>query len=379
MTLRDGLDIYRERVSLLKKGYEQERYRIRQIQRSKLGEIEIDAITSVDIANYRDTRLASSNAKTGKPLTSSTVRLEMALISNFFELARIEFGICHIPNPCKDVRKPKLPPGRDRRLKTREERAILRYASAHSNKEFHAIIQIALATAMRQGEILNLRWEHINLTTRIAHLPETKNGSKRDVPLSMLAAEILRKRNAKTTGKVFTYTSPGLKSTWRVMRLALGIEDLHFHDLRHEATSRLFEMGTLDVMEVAAITGHKSLTMLKRYTHLRATRLVKKLDQNRVRSKQVVLNHLTPYPGLLTQIKGDLFTLRLLDFDEEKLLVMGDTPAITRERAQNVLLRQIMNMLRDGRPIPEPDGYIGKPSRGDIIMIDPLADAPTLA
>lgn len=303
----------------------------------------------------------------------------MALLSNFFELARIEFGICHIANPCLDVRKPKLPPGRDRRLTTREERRILRYALAHENREFHAIIQIALATAMRQGEILNLKWEHINLNTRVAHLPETKNGSKRDVPLSLLATQVLRKLGPKTSGQVFTYTSAGLKSTWRVMRIRLGIQDLHFHDLRHEATSRLFEMGTLDVMEVAAITGHKSLAMLKRYTHLRATRLVKKLDQNRSRSKQVVLTHLTPYPGLLTQIKDDLYTLRLLDFEEDNLMVVGNSPASTRERAENMLLRQIMKMLRDGRPIPEPDGYTGRIRKGEVVMIDPMADTIALA
>ena len=149
---------------------------------------------------------------------------------------------------------------------------------------------------MRQGELLKLEWEHINLRNRIAHLPETKNGSKRDVPLSIKARDALIRLGVKSKGRVFSYTSNGFKSAWRIMMIRLGIQDLHFHDLRHEACSRLFELGTLDVMEIAAISGHKSLAMLKRYTHLKASRLVKKLEGNKHRGQQVVINHLVPYP-----------------------------------------------------------------------------------
>ena len=127
---------------------------------------------------------------------------------------------------------------------------------------------LALETAMRQGELLKLEWEHINLRIGIAHLPETKNGSKRDVPLSIKARAALLRMGVKQRGRVFSYTSNGLKSAWRIMMQRLGIEDLHFHDTRHEAASRLSELGRLDIMEIAAITGHKSLAMLKRYTHL---------------------------------------------------------------------------------------------------------------
>lgn len=101
---------------------------------------------------------------------------------------------------------------------------------------------------MRQGEILALRWENINLKSRVAHLPMTKNGTKRDVPLSLKARDALIRMGVKSTGRVFGYTNEGLKSTWRFMVIKLGIADLHFHDLRHEAASRLFELGTLDVL-----------------------------------------------------------------------------------------------------------------------------------
>lgn len=123
---------------------------------------------------------------------------------------------------------------------------------------------------MRQSEIIKLCWEHLDLKSRIAHLPDTKNGSKRDVPLSAKARDALIRLGVKSKGNVFTYTSSGIKSTWRFMLGKLGIEDLHFHDMRHEAISRFFELGSLDMMEIAAISGHKSLSMLKRYTHLKA-------------------------------------------------------------------------------------------------------------
>ncbi|EPB7784110.1 site-specific integrase [Pseudomonas aeruginosa] len=267
LTLAEGLELYREKVSILKKGYTQESYRIAHILRAPIATKTMREISSPDIADYRDDRLKQLNQRTGKSISPATVRLEMSLLSNVFDIGRIEWGTCD-SNPVANVRKPKSPPGRDRRLLPREERLILRYCHGHQTQELYSIVILALETAMRQGEILKLEWEHTNLRNRIAHLPETKNGSKRDVPLSIKARDALIRLGVKTKGRVFNYTSNGLKSAWRIMMLRLEIEDLHFHDLRHEACTRLFELGTLDVMEIAAISGHKSLAMLKRYTHL---------------------------------------------------------------------------------------------------------------
>src|SRR3546814_17357218 len=97
--------------------------------------MKVKDVTSVDIATYRDERLATINKRTGKPLSSSTVRLEMSLLSNFFNLSRIEWGFTSLPNPCADVRKPKIPPGRDRRLTTRKERLIFRSAPGQKKRE----------------------------------------------------------------------------------------------------------------------------------------------------------------------------------------------------------------------------------------------------
>lgn len=370
MLIKDGLEQYRQRVSILKKGYQQEKYRIDLIARSFLGALEIREVTSVHIASFRDLRLASFNAKTQKHISPATVRLEMSLLSNFFDIARIEWGESET-NPVSNVRKPKTPPGRDRRLTAREERQVLRYTYAHQNNELFSIVILALETAMRQSEILQLRWENINLKSRIAHLPETKNGTKRDVPLSIRARDALTRLGPQTSGKVMSYTSNGIKSTWRFMTKRLGIENLHFHDMRHEATSRLFELGTLDMMEISAITGHKSLSMLKRYTHLKAQKLVRKLEGHKGKGRQYLFDHFIPYPAELIAVNGEV-SIRLLDFEEQKPIRASNELDAVR-LAQDLLMRIIMASLQHSRPIPPPDQYLDMVDERSIIMIDPAA------
>lgn len=368
-TVSEALKKYLTQVSILKKGYGQEKYRIEQICRSFLGGRIVRQVTSVDIATYRDNRLDTINSRTKRKLAPSTVRLELSLLSNFFDIARIEWGLCD-SNPVANVRKPKNPPGRDRRLTPREERLILRYCHGHVNPDLYSIVVIALETAMRQGEILKLQWEHLNLKTRIAHLPETKNGTKRDVPLSTRARDALIRLGVKNKGKILSYSTDGFKSSFRFMLKKLGIENLHFHDLRHEAISRLFELGTLDMMEVAAISGHKSLSMLKRYTHLRAQKLVRKLEGNKSKGKQTVINYLIPYPAAVEDM-ADSVRIRVLDFDD--MTVTGPCRDSAIRAAQDVLLRCLVNMMRDSVSIPTPDQYLEQIDEGLLTMIDPMA------
>ncbi len=123
---------------------------------------------------------------------------------------------------------------------------------------------------------MGLRWEHIDLERQVAHLPDTKNNLRRDVPLSTKAVQIFESIRGSSNDRVFPITPESVKSAFKDAVNRGGLSDLRFHDLRHEATSRFFEKG-LDMMEVATITGHKTLTMLKRYTHLKAEDLAKKL------------------------------------------------------------------------------------------------------
>ncbi|WP_207002633.1 site-specific integrase [Trinickia mobilis] len=369
-SVKEALKKYAERISINKRGYKQEKYRISTIARTFIGKRQLSEVTSVDVANYRDMRLNTIARNTNRPVSPNTVRLELALLSDLFNIGIIEWGAC-TDNPVSRIRKPKLPPGRDRRITWGEERRILRAASKHRNTELYSIILLAIETAMRQGEILNLLWENVDLRTRIAHLPMTKNGTKRDIPLSLRAVDALTRLGLKPNGPVFNYTSDGFKSAWRLLVRRLGITDLHFHDLRHEAISRLFELGTLDMMEVATISGHKSMQMLKRYTHLKASNLVAKIDGKKalLRSKRVIAQAVVPYPALIVS-DADAIQLRFIDF--EHLAVDGVDVDDVTARARDLLLRELVTLLRDSKKAPLPTAPVDYDDGAHIVLVHPL-------
>jgi integrase len=175
------------------------------------------------------------------------------------------------------VRYPRLPTGRERRLEGDEEARLLDALS--QNLIMHAAVRFALETAMRRGELAAMKWRDVDLHRCLLIIPETKTGTPRTIPLSSRAMNVLRELRAHPTsidGVVFTRRPPYFTERFAAARKRAGIEDLRFHDLRHEAVSRLFERG-LNVMEVATISGHQDLRMLNRYTHLRPEDLLKKL------------------------------------------------------------------------------------------------------
>jgi integrase len=267
-TLKELLERYLTEITPLKKGAEPETNRLRLMMRHPLAGRFVAGVRGVDIARWRDERL--------RKVTPATVKRDLVLLGHVFEVARKEWGI-YAHNPVRDI---KLPPGgrpRDRRLQPGEEARLFTACREARNRWLLPMVQLAIETAMRQGELLRLRWEHIELNRRTAHLPDTKNGEARTVPLSSTAVSVLRTLPRALHGDVFPgVTTEAVKRSYlRAIRRA-GIEDLRFHDLRHEATTRLFEKG-LNIMEVASITGHKDLRMLRRYTHLKAEDLARKL------------------------------------------------------------------------------------------------------
>lgn len=267
----DLIDRYLVEVSPLKKGHKQEAPRLNALKKS-IGQFRVLQIQSKHIAEYRDSRL-----KMGK--SNSAVLNELSLISQVFEMAIKEWSIPLSCNPCKLIRKPKQPQGRERRLSNSEEIRLINGSKASRAPLLHPLIVIALETGMRLGEMLSLTWNNIDIAKRIAHLPTTKNGEKRTVPLSSKAVITLSgiPRNITSPRVFWTWSAKdGVANVWKRTCKKADIEDLHFHDLRHEATSRFFERG-LNMMEVASITGHKTLQMLKRYTHLKAEDLAIKL------------------------------------------------------------------------------------------------------
>ena len=140
----------------------------------------------------------------------------------------------------------------------------------------HHLVVLAIETGARLGEITQLCWKDINLTQAVAHLRDTKNGEERYIPLSRVAVECLTTMPHGFDGRLIPVHKESAKQSFRAAVKRSGSRNLRFHDLRHEAVSRFFELG-LNPMEVAAISGHKTLQMLKRYTHLKACDLAKRL------------------------------------------------------------------------------------------------------
>ena len=130
---------------------------------------------------------------------------------------------------------------------------------------------------MRWGEILAIEWEHIDFKDRILLIPRTKNGHSRTIPLTRTAIQILQSLPGTEGDHVFPITANAFRLAWERVKRQAGIEDLRFHDLRHEAISRFFEAG-LNVPEVALISGHRDPRMLFRYTHPLQKQIAVKLE-----------------------------------------------------------------------------------------------------
>ncbi|WP_299126797.1 site-specific integrase [uncultured Alcanivorax sp.] len=261
-----------------------------------LGKYSLAALSPEIIAKYRDERLAGLDRKDAKgnpdpkPRSPNTVRLDLALLGHMFNTAIREWGIGLPANPVQNIRRPAPPPGRERRLSQAEEERLLTEVDSHSNPMLGWIVRLALETGMRSAEITTLRRNQIDLKRRVVRLLETKNTAPRTVPLSSTATAILQEALDNPIRPIDTdlvfFGEPGrdgqrrpynFNKPWLKAKGSAGLKELHFHDLRHEAVSRLVEGGLSD-QQVAAISGHKSMQMLKRYTHLRAEDLVDELD-----------------------------------------------------------------------------------------------------
>jgi integrase len=265
-TLEEALDRYYREVSSTKKGAKQELTRINKWKKHRLAGKGLAAIRSSDMAAYRDDEL-----KAGK--STATVKLDLAVISHLFTVAIKDWGIEGLSNPVAKLRMPRGANERDRRPTAKELKEVIK-AAGEIHAEMPAIIEIAVETAMRRSELLGLRREHVR--AKHALLEDTKNGTRRLVPFSVRARTLIDSLPARIDGRVFSLVPHSVSQYFHRACKASNVEDLHFHDLRHEGTSRLFEKG-LSIMEVASITGHKTMSMLKRYTHLCPDALADKL------------------------------------------------------------------------------------------------------
>lgn len=265
-TLDDLLVLYDDRHANARKGHQHSAL-VKMWRQDPIARRGLDTLTAADFVDIREARL--------KKVQPKTVREDLLMFRHAFDLARVEWGFNGLQNPLADVRIPSAGKGRDRRLKPGEEKRLI--AGAGPRSVLAAAIRLALETAMRRGELVKLDWRYVDLDRHVVHLPETKNGDPRDVPLSDEAVEVFLELGPCDLGSVLGVSGDQLGKDFREVRDRLGIKGLTFHDLRHEATSRLYELGTLSDMEVAHVTGHKTLQMLKRYTHLKAEKIAEKL------------------------------------------------------------------------------------------------------
>lgn len=270
VTLSDALRRYSDEVSPSKRGARWEQIRIEVFLRElPFVDKQLDRVTSGDIADWRDARL-----KTHSP---GTVIRDMSVLSAMFEWARIERKWV-VSNPVHDTSWPKKPKARKRRVSADDTAAILKalgYRGGRPQTSQHEVavaFLIALETAMRVGEILSLTPDQVFLDRLFVHLEMTKNGDERDVPLSKEAIRLFR-----LVPQGFRISKASLDVLFRRARDRAGLHDLHFHDTRREAVTRLSKK--LDPMELAKMTGHRDLNLLMRVYYAQdAGEAARKLD-----------------------------------------------------------------------------------------------------
>ena len=265
--VKEVLQRFATEVLPTKRSEQSDRSRIKTLAEA-FGSFRLASLTSTHVAKFRDQRL--------QVVGPQSVIHEINLLNRVLKTVSMDWGI-PLPGgiPTAQVRMPARPRGRDRRVTTDEIAQIL---EATTSIDLRTIVTLAVETGMRRGEIASLTWENIDIEKQTAHLPKTKTDVPRTVPLSKAAVRALKAIGIKKEGQLFSLKAESISQAFEraCEPHRANITDVRFHDLRHEATSRLFEKG-LNVMEVAAITGHKTLDMLKRYTHLRAEDLAKKL------------------------------------------------------------------------------------------------------
>lgn len=266
ITLGDLLERYGDQITGKKRGADVEKTRIEALKKHPLATKFLSSLRPSDFASYRDERLATC--------VNETVRRELVVLSGLFSTAR---GLWNLPigNPVAQIQWPSKGESRERRLRHEEEIRLLDAAAGSRAATLQFCILLAIETGMRAGEIIGMRWQDIDSDQHVIFLGRTKNGSKRTVPLSERAeAAIQSLRAGACVGKIVSfYDSRGLSAAFRRTCKRAGIGDLRFHDLRHEAASRL--APHMPATTLAKIMGWKTLQMAMRYYTPTAEELVK--------------------------------------------------------------------------------------------------------
>lgn len=265
-TLADALDRYEKEVSSTKRGAEKERYRLEMFKRSDLAKRGLGTITAAMVAKWRDVRL--------QEVSSGTVLREVAMLSHVFSVAMRDWGIPLGSNPVEQIRKPAAGKARDRVLADDERVRLLHECGQCQSPWVLPVVRFALETGARRGEILSLKWADVDLQRATARV-DGKTGA-RVIPLSPACVGLLKALPRSLGGEVFPVTAETLRQAYERAVKRAGIEDFTFHDLRHDALTRLAKRG-LSVLELRAISGHATANMLQRYVSIDPAELARKL------------------------------------------------------------------------------------------------------
>jgi integrase len=269
---------YMNTHSIHKKIVRSETYRLK-ILMKRWKELPLRQIDKFAVLSLRDDLLSLGRS-------GDTINHYFNTLSKLFQMVNDEWDL-PLPNPIKGIKRMPQSKGRTKRINGAVEQILLDSCDGLSLSLLKSIIQFAIQTGMRRGELMGLRWADIDISNRKAYLHDTKNGDPRQVPLTKDAVEILSALTRDPSGIVFPMSLVTLRIQFeRVCIKAKGqyqelganpFEDLRFHDLRHEALSRLSDAG-LNVIELSHISGHRTLAMLKRYVHCSHPAIFMKLD-----------------------------------------------------------------------------------------------------
>lgn len=300
LTVGEALDRYEEKITPTKQGAKHEYSTLKVVRHfwaDKLNKRLVD-ILARDITEYRDKRLSSpcvrfnndgSIQEYQKKPSGSTVRKELCLISDMFTKAIVEWSCVNLMNPVTRGIRPAPNVPIERRISKAEFLALrasaIRYENGTTNSKvpIGLIIEFALVTGLRLGEIARLEWRMIDLVRRVADCGIGKNKKRRVVPLSARAIEILQALHPKLRGSVWNCDSESIRTAWNRVVTRAEIENLRFHDLRHECISTLVENAEtlqLSVPEIMAISGHASYAAFLVYVNADKPRLARKLDRH---------------------------------------------------------------------------------------------------
>ncbi|MER8564528.1 site-specific integrase [Mesorhizobium sp. M0924] len=275
-TLANLVQRYVDEMVPDKKGGEIEAIVLKAFLRHRICKRRLSELTTADFATYRDERL--------KTISTKSLKRQIAPLSHMFEVARLNWSLPIRSNPLRDLSLKVTDNKRDRRLRDGEFENLIEAGRRTRNRLLIPIVRLALETAMRRGEIIALRFRDVDIERCTATIRDSKNGHSRTIPLSSIAIATLETTTAMMSIKsktqnerIFPVTPVSVRLGWDKLTKRANIDDLHFHDLRHEAISRFFEKG-LTVPEVASISGHRDIRMLLRYAHADKAQLAKKLS-----------------------------------------------------------------------------------------------------